>query len=500
MDRRRFLRNLLSTAAIAATAPHWLGQSAWAGDPAVFAAGLARDPMLGGWRSVGAESLGPASATIEGRLPAGLRGVLYRNGPAWFERNGFRYDHWFDGDGMVHAWSIGDGKVVHRAKMVETPKFARERREGRFVVPAAGSSVPDRLPIRNNDDASTANTSVVVIDGKLFALQEGGSAFEIERAQLDTIGAKTWRPDLAALPFSAHPLVDRDGSLWNFGSINLMGGTGLLVWHIGSDGRLISATTLDTPIQGYLHAFAMTDDELVFVLTPFEMSDRGAFFERLRFQPQQPVRIGVVAKSEPDKARWFEADFGMVYHFADAHRHGNVISVRAVRHDDVDAAKSPMKAAMAGHGIDQAGGERLVELRIDLGRGVAGWHDLGQQSLEFPVFDARSRGHRSSMLYAPMTSPGGRLFDSVMAFDGRRERRRVHRYGAGMIAEEHLFVPRAIDARIDDGWLIGPIHDSRRGRCGLAILDSRHVEDGPVATAWLDYGFPLGFHGTFASA
>ena len=35
---------------------------------------------------------------------------------------------------------------------------------------------------------------------------------------------------------------------------------------------------------------------------------------------------------------------------------------------------------------------------------------------------------------------------------------------------------------------------------GVAVFDARRVGDGPVARAWLDYSFPLGFHGQFSPA
>ena len=37
----------------------------------------------------------------------------------------------------------------------------REQAAGRFLFPAAGTTVPETQPVRNNDDANTANTSVV---------------------------------------------------------------------------------------------------------------------------------------------------------------------------------------------------------------------------------------------------------------------------------------------------------------------------------------------------
>ena len=73
-------------------------------------------------------------------------------------------------------------------------------------------------------------------------------------------------------------------------------------------------------------------------------------------------------------------------------------------------------------------------------------------------------------------------------------------YGPGVIAEEHVFVPRRAAQREDDGWLVGPFLDYTRGLTGIAIFDARYVADGSVARAWLDYPLPLAFHGQFSPA
>lgn len=501
MDRRRFLRNLLSGATVAALGPALLhGADALASDPAEFAAGLRERPYLAGWRQVSAEALGPTTVQIEGRLPADFNGTLYRNGPAWFERDGFRYEHWFDGDGMVHGWRFGDGAVTHRGRMVETPKFKRERGAGRFNTLAAGTTVPDPVAIRNNDDANTANTSVVTIGGRLFALSEAGSAFELDPDALDTIGPKTWRPDLQALPFSAHPLQDRDGSWWNFGALSMMGGAGLLVWHIGRDGQLIDAQVHDMGAPGYLHAFVQTDRHLVFLLTPFDYTPAGSFFESLRFAPERASTVLVIDKTAPDRvARRFEVDFTMAYHFGDAFERDGEITVRTMRLADVAQARSPHRAAMFGH-HGPAAPAQLVELRLDMRSGRARWESTGLRGMEFPIFDARTPTDRGARLYTPTNAGDATApyFNAVQMIDPARGTRAVHRYGRDVLAEEHVFVPRPGSTRPDDGWLVGTLLDHARDRSGIAVLDARHVEDGPLATAWLPYAFPLGFHGHFA--
>jgi hypothetical protein len=43
---------------------------------------------------------------VEGTLPRGLVGTLFRNGPGRFERGGARYAHMLDGDGLVNRWTF----------------------------------------------------------------------------------------------------------------------------------------------------------------------------------------------------------------------------------------------------------------------------------------------------------------------------------------------------------------------------------------------------------
>jgi carotenoid cleavage dioxygenase-like enzyme len=502
MNRRRFLGNLLIGAGAIALAPGPAWARAAPTPAQSFAAGVNRHPWLLGWSNTSAETLGPRAAQIEGKWPRALRGTLYRNGPALFERAGTRYEHWFDGDGMVHAWQIGDGGVSHRARMVGTPKFRREQQIGRFVVPAAGTRIDGAESIRNNDSMNTANTSVMRIGDRLFALWEGGSAIELDRHDLDTIGPVNWRDDLQAAPFSAHPLRDRDGSWWNFGSLDMLGGSGLLIWHIGADGRLARMSTISDGQNGYIHSFAMSERHLIFVLTPYRRLEGKAFFERMRFAGDLPCRIAVVAKDALDSPRWIDADFGMVYHHADAFEAGDEIVVRAVRHANAAAARSPMAAAMHGSAEGEPDSSELVELRIGAGARRARWVYSGIRGVEFPTVDTRAETMRQSRIHATTRTPDAiaRYANAVSAIDLHRERIQSHAYGRGILAEEHLFVADPGGGRAGKGWLLGTLLDPVDKRSGLAVLDARNVEDGPLAIAWLPYTFPLGFHGCFAAA
>src|SRR5213083_906638 len=66
---------------------------------------------------------------VVGQIPDDLNGVYVRNGPnPQFDPHG-RY-HWFDGDGMVHALHIADGRATYRNRWIRTEGFERERESG----------------------------------------------------------------------------------------------------------------------------------------------------------------------------------------------------------------------------------------------------------------------------------------------------------------------------------------------------------------------------------
>jgi carotenoid cleavage dioxygenase len=342
---------------------------------------------------------------------------------------------------------------------------------------------------------------VVKIGSRVFALWEGGSAIEVDPDTLATRGPVTWREDLVAAPFSAHPLLEQDGSAWNFGSLSFFGGGGLVIWRIGADGKLGQFQVLKSAEPGYIHAFAMTPKYLLFMLMPFNLPEvDGAFFAGMRFRADQPCRIALVPKDALDAPRWFEADFAAAYHFGDAFERGDEVVMRTVRHLNPNEAVSPMAAAMRGERGDTSGGTDLANLHLNLKNGRTRWQSQGFAGIEFPTWDERAPGTAPARLYAPCTlgRADAPYFNGVMSLDAERGRAQQWRYGAKIFSEEHRFVPRPGSRRPGEGWLLGTLLDYEHGRSGIALLDAEHVDDGPVATAWVPYTTPLGFHGWFA--
>jgi carotenoid cleavage dioxygenase len=86
-----------------------------------FAKALLAQPWLVGYAHSERERY-QADAKVNGVWPERLQGTLYRNGPAAHELGNYRYSHWFDGDGLMHAYRIRNNQVSHQAAYVNTTK------------------------------------------------------------------------------------------------------------------------------------------------------------------------------------------------------------------------------------------------------------------------------------------------------------------------------------------------------------------------------------------
>jgi carotenoid cleavage dioxygenase len=465
-----------------------------------FHAALARDPGLVVYASLDGNQQG--DAVVTGRLPTELQGTFYRNGPGRFELNGERYHHWFDGDGYAQAWRIGDGKVSHVGRFVETRKFVDETAAGQFLYPAFGTQV-ERKGFRDNDSVNVANTNLLPFAGRLYALWEGGSATEMDPRTLDTIGIKTWRADLKAMPFSAHPKVDPSGTMWNFGA--LPGSERIALYRIAPDGSVAQAGAVEVPQIAMLHDFAVSERHLVFVIPPYDISGDRTLSTAERHvwagngARARPTRVVVVAKDTLALRQVFELPPQMVLHFGNAwdEAGGAVTHVDLVLHDGDQIAA--LAHVMEGEREpNRPAAHRAVRLSLDYGRKRARVTPL-LDGAEFPrvMPQVVSGRHRRLAMLSSAARNTALVLDTVNVVDVDEGRSDSWRFGPGWRAEEHILVPRRGARSETDGWLVGVAQDTNTRTATLTVFDAGRVSAGPVATARLPYRTPHCFHGNF---
>lgn len=437
-------------------------------------------------------------AWVEGRVPGDLRGVFYRNGPGLFERAGQRYQHWFDGDGMVHAWRFTEHGVSHHARFVKTKKFVAEQAAGEFLVPAFGTAIPAKLPVRSPDAMNTANTSVIQLDGQLYALWEGGSAHRMNAQTLDTEGLMAWAPELAGMPFSAHPKVEPDVTVWNFGT--MMGK--LVLYQISAQAKLLRHQILNLPTSAMVHDFAVSKNYLIFLLPPMRLNmdalrNGKSMVEGIDWRPEEATKVLVIDKSDWSRTHVFELPAMMLFHFGNAWDAQGQIRVDFVKTDNIDNFKDWMPRMMRGEDVLSTASTAAF-LQIDLAKKSCNLSHR-QEVVEFPRIDPRWVGQKNRYLFYPVAVQREKHYamNGVMRLDVETGQTSRFDFGGDCSLEEHVLVPKQGARKEGEAWLVGVGFDIRRQTSFASVFDAENLAAGPVALAHLPYWTPHCFHGHF---
>lgn len=498
MDRRHFFQSL-GVAAAASVAPGALLHAATSsGNEAksLFKSNPQRTPL----RGFHGQDVACDGALIEGKIPAALRGVFYRNGPGLFERGGQRYEHWFDGDGLVHAWRFTDQGVSHRARFVRTSKFVIEQNADEFQLPVFGSAIKAKAPIRSSDSVNTANTSAILLGDRLLAMWEGGSAYALDPQTLETRGPVAWSPELKGMPFSAHPKVEADGTFWNFGTF--MGK--MVLYHLSAKGELLKHAVFNAPAGAMVHDFAVSQKHLVFLLPPISL-DRDimragkGFAQAMVWNARDSLKVLVVDKADFSRRRVLEMPACMVFHFGNAWEADNIIHVDFVKSADLGVMNDWMPKMMRGE-VTRSPASTPAFLQIDLNRGKISLQER-QENLEFPRVDPRFVAQRNRYLYYPVgigssNQQDGEL-NGVMRLDVESGKTDSFSFGDNCTVEEHVMVPKPGSTKEGEGWLVGVAFDASRQQSFATVFDAENLAAGPLALARLPYWVPYCFHGHF---
>ncbi|WP_418117471.1 carotenoid oxygenase family protein [Variovorax sp. 350MFTsu5.1] len=499
MERRELLRLLASAGALPLLAP--LARAAGTEDDWQVQFEASGAPWKTGFATP-RDDIPLTRATVRGRFPDAVAGTLFRIGPAGHDLGGERYHHWFDGDGMVHRFVIEGTDVRHQGRYVATPKRVAETKAGRRLFEAFGTTPPGVEPPTSADSINVANTSVLPMGGEVLALWEGGSATRIDASTLDTLGVKTWRADLAGMPFSAHPKIDPDGTVWNFG---VSSGQGLLaLYEIAPEGTLRRAAVVPVADMPMVHDFAVTERHLVFLLPPLvydgkRKTDGTSFLDAHVWRPELGMRALVVDKQNWERRQMLALPAGFLFHVGNAWEEdtprGTQIHIDYVRSDNADSVFISNREVMRARRVKTTE-PHLTVATLNLSTGRATQTALAQEA-EFPRIDPRRVGLRHrQVVHATQIRRDLPGFGAVARTDVETGRSQRFSYGAQTMVEEHVFVPDGSKP----GWVLGTAFDFGRQKTVLSCFAADNLATGPVAQATLPYALPLGLHGAFVAA
>ena len=459
-------------------------------------------PWSSGFRSL-EEEHSYSIAEIEGEVPRGLRGTLYRNGSGRNQLGGQWFAHWFDGDGMITALRFDEAGVHFRNRFVATPNYRDETKAGHLLNRGFGKMRPGGLLANAlRQPANVSNTSVVIDSGRLLSLWEGGPPYELDPETLETRGVADFGGALKA--FSAHPKIDPEsGELFNFG-IDYGPKTTLTPYRVakGAVTRL-PPVTLPYPLMN--HDFVLTKNHLVFCLGPILVRSLAmilgmtSFDGALHWEGGKPTLILLVPRGG-GVPRFIETGAFFQFHFANGYEEDGALVVDLARYPDYsvigEALRTYWRSEWPAKGMAE-----LTRLRVDLASGKVESRSLAAGSAnEFPTTNPSHVGKRYRYAYiacSPADRPQG-LQQLVARVDVEAGGATTHDFGPDGYAGEPLFVPTG--AAEDDGVVVTLVYNAAQQRSAVVGLDARDLAAKPIFTARLKHHVPYPLHGYFARA
>jgi carotenoid cleavage dioxygenase-like enzyme len=445
------------------------------------------------------------AATITGELPFPLEGSWIMNGPARFERNGLRYRHWLDGDGLLRSLRFDAAGMTYTWRWVHSRKWRAEEQAGRAIYRTFGTRFDgDRLNDRGLGLDSPVNVSVLPVAGHLLAFGEQGLPYAVDPLSLDTIGEHTFGRALNEVsPFSAHPSLDLvTGELVSFGISYSATRPCLSFYRFNPLGKLIRRRRVAIPHPSSVHDFALGPRHAVFYLSAHHLDmaalrDGASVMAALEWQPEHGSHLLILDRDDGHSCALINIDARYCLHVVNCFEADGELVLDLL---ELDEPLYPEYQTMPEL-FETAGPARPVRYRIDR----ASWSVADRQEIatgllhDFPAIDPRraqaSTGHSWMAGISTTGKPGAKFLDRLVCVDWEQLRLSdaFQTPDGSFLGSEPLVVPHPGDP--DTVAVLCRMLTPAKGQDSVLVFDGHDLAAGPVATIRLPAATPPSFHG-----
>ena len=460
------------------------------------------NPLFQGWgQPMRSETTIEGLEIIQGAIPEGLEGTLYRVGADWQYPSKRNDDIFIDGEGQIHMFRFEDGQVSYRNRWVHTDRYKLLKKVKKQVFGLYRNPFTNE-PEADGVDMGTANTTAMFHAGHLYALKESDLPYEVDPDTLETIGKTDLGGQITSVSFTAHPKVDPiTNELLGFSYQARGDGTKDIVFYLfDADGKKINEVWFEMPYAACVHDFAVTDEWIVFPFFPLitdmeSVKAGGAFYQ---WNPDQMTHIALVPRyGDASGIRWFKGATTSAGHMLNAVHEGNKVHLDLCLYE---GNCFPFFATPEGEHTAPVP-PFLTRITMDLTRNDGEYEKerLLNVSSEMPRTDDRYQGrpYRYGYMIVYRSADGSSATGRLDHETGELE---TYAPGPGDAVQECQFVPRSPDAPEGDGWLLVPVNRISENRSDLVVLDAQDIAAGPVATIKLPVRVRATFHGTWVPA
>ena len=446
---------------------------------------------------------------LAGRIPDGLRGTLYRNGPARLERNGIRVGHWFDGDGAILAVNFTDIETVGVYRYVQTTGYQEETAAGKLLYGNYGMTAPGIIwnqwikPVKN-----AANTSVLALPDKLLALWEGGKPHALDLQTLETCSEDDLGYLTKGLSYSAHCKQDGNtGEIFNFGVTPALNAI-LNIYKSDSTGKIIKTATHQLKGVPIIHDFVLAGQYLILFISPVRLNlwpvllGTSNYSDSLEWLPQLGTQIIVFDRESLSLVSQGETESWFQWHFANGYVDATgAVIVDIARYEDFQTNQYLREVATGETHTIAKSTFSQVQLNPLTGK-VIKIEQLSDKHCEFPSVPQQNVGQFSRYTYMSGFQPGTdiakEIVNTIACFDHQTGNLIAANIGENRYPSEPIYVQDS--QKSEQGWLLTVVYDGNTHSSEVWVFASDALNQEPVCKLGLPSVIPHSFHGTWKPA
>lgn len=429
---------------------------------------------------------------VDGEIPHDLFGVYMRNGPNPAYPP-ISYTYPFDGDGMIHALYLQEGKAHYRNRFVETRGLKVERRAGKAVYGGILHPIfPEPELLGSDGEPGPFKTGafihVIRHADKIIALHEAAPAYEMT-ADLSTKGE--WALNQHVLPVNAHTRLDpHTGDLYLI--TYDIEPPYLSYYRLNPQGELIEQQAIEKDYATMMHDFLLTENYIIYVDSPAVLDAQAMMTggEVLQWRPELGTRIGLQSR-QTGKLTWLQTDPFFAFHFANAYEKDNQIIMDYVHHGGLKFLdREP----------DKFSPPMLYRSIIDIESGSIKHQQLDDNIVEFPRIKENCNRSSHRYIYAPGSLKDDKSndgFSTLFKYDVEQQGEQHYDFGQHTQIGEAVFAPCKQASSEDDGYVMLFVYDKQTNNSDFIILDARDISAAPLATIKMPRRVPHGLHGSW---
>jgi all-trans-8'-apo-beta-carotenal 15,15'-oxygenase len=414
-------------------------------------------------------------AIVEGKIPQELQGILYRNGPGLFERAGFRKRCLLDGDGMIQAFRIADGKVYFQNKFVRTAKYVEESQAGRFIYATWTTQAPGGVlgNFLGGRTQSQAGVIAVARNDKLYAFDDASPAYELDAATLSTKGITRLGMSQNSTIFYSHSKIDGKTGEWIFFGLEFGLSVMVHMTIFEKNGQLKRHQRFKLPRAVYMHDFSVTKRYIIFNLPSIDinffdyLSGQKSFLGTMRWKPEIGNIILVFDRLGEKAPYQLDAHPCWVWHVLNAYEEGDEIISDFIAYQNPDhilGDDPALCAIMAGRKGQYNYPGEIRRYIINTAKRNIRLEILDKGDYEFPFVNPQYVCHKHRFGYFAQRNKDEMFFTGIARIDMKTLKSESYNWGKGIFCSEPAFIPKpnhiySADTDTEPGWLLTDIHN-----------------------------------------